>query len=466
MAELTEISLELQHKEAHGQIKMHLSKGQKYQWFLSPMFLRRFPAIMENQITVDWNTILGVYDRTPILPITLIDTEILDHWFAHPSVWNVLSNLQQARRMLALICYTLPTSYKGQPAIVFGASFFFIPAYKACMNLHDGLTFLKNAKEDSVVLVAVPAKPTYAPQPRKGRYLTLLPISGNPNVDRGPLHAFAAAGLPVASKERRGGDTSMLQRGPLWKNVHYIERNPNGELVKGATGKPLCQELLINLTSPSGKLEYTPTDRGHPLPLTLAACHPEWDDYCDLTETVTEMAHCLMKEDRQEVAMPPKVSITPKKEAAKSVMALVNEGITWVSSDQFLSDQRPGTSPDNPVHLSDATDASASGSRPRKDDDFADEAKLLGHFSDALHEMAASIVDLEDGYFRALHEVIMETKQALRVVSCINAHYVSQVVMVMSSWQEVVQTAASHMEVVNTTIYLMRHEDVPKATRE
>ena len=51
-----------------------------------------------------------------------------------------------------------------------------------------------------------------------------------------------------------------LQRGPLWKNVHYVERNPNGELVTVNTGKPLCQELLINLAGPGGKLEYTPTD--------------------------------------------------------------------------------------------------------------------------------------------------------------------------------------------------------------
>ena len=362
MAELTEIPLELQLKEANRRIKMHLSKGHKYQQFLSPMFLWRFPAIMENQITVDWNTISGIYNRTPTLPITLIDTEILDDWFAHPSVWDMPSNLQHARCMLALIRYTLPTPYKGQPAIVFRASFIFIPNYQACMNLHDGLMFLKNAKEDSVVLVVMLAKPTYTPQPRKGRYLTLLLMSGNPDVDQGPLHVFATTGLPVASKEGRGGDMPVrvkmpscfssskwpktelmwepaLQRGPLWKNVHYVERNPSGKLVKGTTGKPLCQELLINLTSPSGKLEYRPTNRGHPLHLTLAACHPEWDNYCDLTETVTEMAHRLMKEDRQEMATPPKASTTPKKkEAVKSVMASVNEGVTWVASNQFPSD--------------------------------------------------------------------------------------------------------------------------------
>ena len=131
-----------------------------------------------------------------------------------------------------------------------------------------------------------------------------------------------------------------LQRGPLWKNVHYIEHHLSGKLVKETTGKPLCQELLINLTGPSGKLKYTPTDRGHPLPLTLATCHPGWDDYLDLTETVTKMAHHLMKEDGQEVVTPPKVGTTPKKkEAAKSTMAPVNEGISWVTSDQFPSDQ-------------------------------------------------------------------------------------------------------------------------------
>ena len=327
------------------------------------MFLWCFPAIMENHISVDWNTISGVYDRTPTLPITLIDTEILYNWFDHPSLWDMSSNLQHARRVLALVCYTLPTPYKGQPAIVFGASFGFIPTYQACTNLRDSLMFLKNAKEDSVVLVVTPSKPTYSPQPRKSRYLTLLPINSNPDVDLGPLHTFAATSLPVASKEGCGGDMPVcvkmpscfwsskhpkrelmwepaLQRGPLWKNIHYVEHNSCGELVRGTSGKLLCQELLINLTSPSGKLEYTPTNRGHPLPLTLATCHAEWDDYLDLTETVTEMAHRLMKEDGQEVATSPKADTTPKKkEAAKDVRAPVNVGITWVASDLFPGGQ-------------------------------------------------------------------------------------------------------------------------------
>ena len=84
---------------------------------------------MDNQISVDWDTISGIFDRTPFLPITLIDTEILDEWFNHPSVWEVLPNLQHSWHVLAMVHYTLPSSYKGQPAIIFGALFVFIPAH-------------------------------------------------------------------------------------------------------------------------------------------------------------------------------------------------------------------------------------------------------------------------------------------------------------------------------------------------
>ena len=75
-------------------------------------------------------------------------------------------------------------------------------------------------------------------------------------------------------------------------------------------------------------------------------------------------------------------------------------------------------------------------------------------------------MDLEDGYFKALREVIIETERALWDVSRIDAHYVSQVVTVMASWQEAVQTAATHMENADLTIYLARREDARRATRE
>ena len=147
------------------------------------MFLRRFPAIMENQLSIDWDTISGVYDRTPFFPITLIDTEILDDWAAHPSVWEVEPKRQHSKCVLAMVHYTLPARYKGQVAIVFRASFVLIPSHQAHTRLSDALSNLKSAKEDCVVLVSMPSKPTYSPQPRGGKPYTLLPISSDPNVD-------------------------------------------------------------------------------------------------------------------------------------------------------------------------------------------------------------------------------------------------------------------------------------------
>ena len=62
--------------------------------------------------------------------------------------------------------------------------------------------------------------------------------------------------------------------------------------------------------------------------------------------------------------------------------------------------------------------------------------------------------------------MIIETERALSDVSHIDAHYVSQVVTVMASWQEVVQTAVTYMENADLTIYLARWEDAQKAMRE
>ena len=73
---------------------------------------------------------------------------------------------------------------------------------------------------------------------------------------------------------------------------------------------------------------------------------------------------------------------------------------------------------------------------------------------------------LEDGYFKALHEVIIKTEKALCDMSCIDAHYVSHMVTVMTSWQEAVQAAASHMEGIDTTTYLACQEDVRRVTHE
>ena len=65
------------------------------------------------------------------------------------------------------------------------------------------------------------------------------------------------------------------------------------------------------------------TEQGRVPPLALATCHPSWDDYLDLNETVTEMAYHLMAEDGQEVQMAPempKAGATPKQKEVTQVV--------------------------------------------------------------------------------------------------------------------------------------------------
>ena len=129
-----------------------------------------------------------------------------------------------------------------------------------------------------------------------------------------------------------------LLRGLLWKNTHFIEHNASGVMVPGSMGKPLCQELTVNLASPGGKMEYTSTERGHPPPLTLAVSPPSWDDYLDLGKTVTEMANRLMEEDGQQEKMPSKAVTTPKgKDIAQVKVLPPSDDITMLPDSAFPS---------------------------------------------------------------------------------------------------------------------------------
>ena len=256
MVDFAEVPLKLQLREVHCCIQSHVGKGHKYPQFLSPMFLRCFPVIMDNQILVDWDTIMGAYDQAPLFPITLIDTEVLDYWCAHPTVWEVACNLQHSQQVLPIVCHTLPEGNNCKPVVVFGALLVYIPARQAQTNLGDALSYLKHAKGDCVILVSMPIKLTYSPQPQRNWYFTLLPINSDSGMDRGPLSSFTAATLHVASHEGQGDDMTIwiklppcfgsskrtkyelimeavLSRGCLWQNVHFMEHKNNGEVIIG-----------------------------------------------------------------------------------------------------------------------------------------------------------------------------------------------------------------------------------------
>ena len=154
-------------------------------------------------------TVPRLSHRAPAFPITLIDGEILDYWHAHPSMWEVERTQQHSWRILAMARNTLAVSHKGSPVMVYGVSFVYIPTHQVRTSLTNALKYLRRSKEDCIVLVSMPIKPTFSPQPHRGKYHTMLPINGNPDADQGPLGELSVATLPVANREGCGGDMTV-----------------------------------------------------------------------------------------------------------------------------------------------------------------------------------------------------------------------------------------------------------------
>ena len=176
--------------------------------------------------------------------------------------------------------------------------------------------------------------------------------------------------------------------------------------------------------------------------------------------------HLIDKDGQLEGAMPKGGTLPKEKDSAQFVVLPPNNDTVFVPKSDFPSGLYGAGTLENPINLSDATTKASQTATCPEGTEPVNEVVMLGHFSDALSEMAESLMDLEDGYFKALREVIIEMERALRDISHIDAHYVSQVVTVMASWQEVVQTAVTHMENTDLTIYLACWEDVRRAMRE
>ena len=122
-----------------------------------------------------------------------------------------------------------------------------------------------------------------------------------------------------------------------------------------------------------------PTGPGCVSPLTLAACHPGWDNYLDLNETLAEMAQRLMEEDGQQGEVVPKGGAIPKeKDTTKIVVLPPNDDTTFMPASEFPSAQYGLGTHKNPVNLSDApTEASNMETCPEGVDPV-DESRILG----------------------------------------------------------------------------------------
>ena len=89
------------------------------------------------------------------------------------------------------------------------------------------------------------------PSTTGGKPYTLLPISSDPDVDRGPLHLFAATTLPIASREGHGGEMPMCVK-------CRPASDPRNELGRSCSGSLPCSGARCGRTPIS--LSTTPVE--------------------------------------------------------------------------------------------------------------------------------------------------------------------------------------------------------------
>ena len=83
---MAEIPINLQLIEVRRRIGEYTKKGLVLTEYLSLLFLKYFPGLMDDMVS--WDSITSLFKRIGVLPIKLIDSDILNDWCACPSVWE------------------------------------------------------------------------------------------------------------------------------------------------------------------------------------------------------------------------------------------------------------------------------------------------------------------------------------------------------------------------------------------
>ena len=208
--------------------------------FLMPTFLKYFPVVMEPGVltVVKWNNISGLFVRSPVLPMTYVDRDVL-LTMSKQHLWDVATpEGYHPRRSLAMV-----KLFPANP--VYALATVYVPSVQGRLRFLTALTNLHNLQMEAVALVYMPKNCIYMPKPSSGDHYTLLPLTGGKDISIGALSAFAAAKLMVASKH---GSNDMgvclklpasfgpqpdsdnlitepaLRRGPIWKNAEFVVR--------------------------------------------------------------------------------------------------------------------------------------------------------------------------------------------------------------------------------------------------
>ena len=313
MAAPSELSFEVQRREARRRATAKAENGFSSTKYLTPNFLSRFPMVMESKEDEEhltWNEVSGLFRRCDAVPATFIDQVLLVEEVDLGVFGNPGTEIAE-RRALALFKILTQEGERYAITVVY------IPSHQKRLPMKDALEVVFSTAGNAVALVGMPKdikQCAYMPEPANGEHYTLLPVSGDADTSSGSVSDFAAALLTKGSAHYRvenqvvvklpGSftldttsrgliDEEVYARGPLWINKELVEVNDDeAEMPLIVNGRTLAIEREIFVS----KIDVC-TDTTTSRPLTLVACEPGYEpDYEEFTETILEMQERVEKE--------------------------------------------------------------------------------------------------------------------------------------------------------------------------
>ena len=176
MAASTELSFRVQEREARRRATAKAKDGLSSTRYLTPSFLNYFPVVLESkEDDVTWNEVSGLFRRRDAIPATFIDQAILVQE-VDLGVFGDSDVEIAERRALALFKLVIDEGDR------YGMTVVYIPSHQKRLPMKEALDVVYSTDGNAVALVGMPKDTklcAYMPEPANGEHYTLLPVSGD-----------------------------------------------------------------------------------------------------------------------------------------------------------------------------------------------------------------------------------------------------------------------------------------------
>ena len=150
MAASTELSFQVQEREARRRASAKAKDGLSSARYLTPSFLNYFPVVMESKEgDITWNEVSGLFRRRDTIPATFIDQVLLVQEVDLGVFGSSGAEIAECR---ALALFKLVTDEGDR----YGITVIYIPTYQRRLPMEEALDVVSSTEGNAVALVGMP----------------------------------------------------------------------------------------------------------------------------------------------------------------------------------------------------------------------------------------------------------------------------------------------------------------------